>query len=476
MNNQFIYQKGKDYSRGCFKNKIFSNFSNDDEQINFERSDFRGSKFHNLNLEVNFDRADLMGCSFMNINISNTNFGAPQFKNCIFENVKFTNNTYNATLFIKCSFIDCIFENESIYANITDCTFSNTLFSKSNFERSTIDDSKFNKCNFNEVNFSSLAAEDLIFEATHFSKVTMSINYFFSYFIDSDTNLDDITFEYRGSNTYLTEEVKNNYFDELFAEERFSELFNMCILLNNEDNLPQILMMVLSKKDILNYQLLRCIECTNFYFSKGLLSFETTSTLLNLLKKNALDFNVNNLAIIEKIYILEHLLTVIPFDKIKVLDQKMQNFTIKFRCSIDDEKEAEQYIEQLLKSVSISSIPNIDSDYYLINKQRGSWILTYLVASSLIIYCIKSTQAIISNNQALKKNNIQIRFIESLVDDSVKRLEHNQSIDLKSTTPISLKTKPETLSKILNTSQITTIDSSINLIDKITNIDISKIS
>lgn len=96
----------------------------------------------------------------------------------------------------------------------------------------------------------------------------MSINYFFSYFIDSKTNLKDIVFEYRGSKTYLTEEVSDNYFNNLLEEQRYSELFNMCILLNNEANLYNILLTIISKKDTLGYQLLRCIECIIFYLKR----------------------------------------------------------------------------------------------------------------------------------------------------------------------------------------------------------------
>ena len=261
MQNKFIFKENGKYDRQNYKNTLFTDLPEIEGQINFYRSDFRGSKFLNLNISANFDRADFMGCSFQNINFIGTSFGAPQFKNCIFENEKKKKNNYNATVFIKCSFLNCKFEEESIYSNFTDCSFTKSKFENLNFEKSTIDNSKFLECNFLKVDFSTLAAEDLTFEATSFSNVSMSINYFFSYFIDSKTNLKDIVFEYRGSETYLTEEVSDNYFNNLLEEQRYSELFNMCILLNNEANLYNILLATISKKDIMGYQLLRCLEC-----------------------------------------------------------------------------------------------------------------------------------------------------------------------------------------------------------------------
>lgn len=322
MENKFSFKEGKKLYEQSYKNTLFIEFPEVEGRVNFSRSDFRGSKFYDLNITADFDRADFMGCSFQKVHFNETNFGAPQFKNCIFENVTFTHNTYNATVFIKCSFIDCHFEDESIYANIIDCSFTKSEFKNLSFERSTVDNSKFLECYFSNVDFSTLAAEDLTFEATSFSNVSMSINYFFSYFIDSKTNLKDIEFEYRGSKTYLTEEVSDNYFNNLLEEQRYSELFNMCILLNNEANLHNILLLTISKKDTMGYQLLRCIECIMFYLKKGILSFETASSLLNLLKISHQNVDVNNLSIIEKIYSLEQLLITLPFDKVKVLDNE----------------------------------------------------------------------------------------------------------------------------------------------------------
>ena len=476
MKNKFIFKENGKYNRQSYKNTLFTDLPEIDGQIDFCRSDFRGSKFYKLNISANFDRADFMGCSFQSVNFIDTSFGAPQFKNCIFENVIFRNNHYNATVFIKCSFLNCKFDEESIYSNFTECSFNKTEFKNLNFERSTVDNSKFLECNFSSVDFSTLAAEDLTFEATSFSSVSMSINYFFSYFIDSKTNLKDIVFEYRGSKTYLTEEVSDNYFNNLLEEQRYSELFNMCILLNNEANLYNILLTIISKKDTLGYQLLRCIECIIFYLKKGMLSFETASSLLNLLKISNQNIDINNLSINEKIYSLEQLLVTIPFDKIKLKDNNTQDFIMKFRCAIDSENEAEEYIENLLHSILLSTQTTMDFSYKLIKKEKGSWIFTFMISSAFLVYTLKQIQQMVVNTQIIYKNQLQIRFTESVVNDYIQRLEHNRSIGLNSSELVPLNHDLESLTQLIRNTDLTPIETNEDMLDKITNIDIYKLN
>lgn len=475
MQNKFIFKENGKYDRQSYKNTLFTDLPEIYGQIDFYRSDFRGSKFDKLNISANFDRADFMGCSFQSVNFVDTSFGAPQFKNCIFENVIFRKNHYNATVFIKCSFLNCKFEEESIYSNFTECSFNKTEFENLNFERSTVDNSKFLECNFLNVDFSTLAAEDLTFEATSFSNVSMSINYFFSYFIDSKTNLKDIEFEYRGSKTYLTEEVSDNYFNNLLEEQRYSELFNMCILLNNEANLYNILLTTISKKDTMGYQLLRCIDCIIFYLKKGMLSFETASSLLNLLKISNQKIDINNLSVNEKIYSLEQLLVTLPFDKIKLTDNN-QDFIMKFRCAIDSENEAEEYIENLLNSILLSTKTTLDFPYKLIKKEKGSWIFTFMISSVFVVYTLKQIQQLIVNSQIIYKNDLQLRFSESVADDYIQRLEHNRSVELNSSELVPLNHNLESLTQLIHNTDLTPIETNEDLIGKITNIDISKLN
>ena len=101
-----------------------------------------------------------------------------------------------------------------------------------------------------------------------------------------------------------------------------------------------------------------------------MLSFETTSSLLNLLKISNHNIDINNLSINEKIYSLEQLLVTLPFDKIKLLNNDNQDFIMKFRCSIDSENEAEEYIENLLHSILMSTQTTFDFPYKLIKKRE----------------------------------------------------------------------------------------------------------
>lgn len=471
MTKKFVYKNGENYARKSYKDFLFDNLPKTDKQINFQRTDFRGSKFVDLDITANFDRADFINCAFKNIKFINTNFGAPEFKNCIFEDIFFSKNTYSASAFIKCSFFNCTFENESIYGDFFNCTFKKTNFITSNFERSTIDTCKFKECKFTDTNFSSLAAEDLTFESTHFKNVAMSINYLFTYFIDQFTNLSEITFEYRGSKTYLTEEVSDNYFQELFKERRYYEMFNMSILFNNESNLPQILKLIISKREVLDHQLLRCVECIIFYFNKGILSFEMTCNLLNILKSTNQNFDLESINIHEKIYILEKLITTLSVDRVKLIDNHAKDFKIRFRCAIDQEEEAKEYISNLFHSILDPSMGLDSSKIELINAEKGSWILTYAVTASVVVYTIKKIQEIILNSHKLKESKLRIQFIESNIEDYTKRLQHNCNLELESKGIVGLEPSKHILNCFLSNYQPIMINNE-KLIDKITNIDL----
>ena len=145
-----------------------------------------------------------------------------------------------------------------------------------------------------------------------------------------------------------------------------------------------------------------------FLFKKGMLSFETASSLLNLLKISNQNIDINNLSINEKIYSLEQLLVTIPFDKIKLKDNNTQDFIMKFRCAIDSENEAEEYIENLLHSILLSTQTTMDFSYKLIKKEKGSWIFTFMTSSVFLVYTLKQIQQMIVNAQIIYKNQLQI--------------------------------------------------------------------
>lgn len=71
---------------------------------------------------------------------------------------------------------------------------------------------------------------------------------------------------------------------------------------------------------------------------------------------------------------------------------------------------------------------------------------------------------------------MQIRFTESVVNDYIQRLEHNHSIDLNSSELVPLNHDLESLTQLILNTNVTPIETKEDMIDKITNIDISKLN
>ena len=82
----------------------------------------------------------------------------------------------------------------------------------------------------------------------------------------------------------------------------------------------------------------------------------------------------------------------------------------------------------------------------------------------------------IVNAQIIYKNHLQIRFTESVVNDYIQRLEHNLSIDLNSSELVPLNHDLESLTHLILNTNLTPIETKEDMIDKITNIDISKLN
>ena len=207
-----------------------------------------------------------------------------------------------------------------------------------------------------------------------------------------------------------------------------------------------------------------------------MLSFETASSLLNLLKISNQNIDINNLSINEKIYSLEQLLVTLPFDNIKLKGNNTPDFIIKFRCAIDSENEAGEYIENLLHSILLSAQSTLDFSYKLIKKEKGSWIFTFMISSAFLVYTLKQIQQMVVNTQIICKNQLQIRFTESVVNDYIQRLEHNRSIDLNSSELVPLNHDLESLTQLIRNTDLTPIETNEDMLGKITNIDIYKLN
>lgn len=182
------------------------------------------------------------------------------------------------------------------------------------------------------------------------------------------------------------------------------------------------------------------------------------------------------MSINEKIYSLEQFLITLPFDKVKILGNEKQDFIMKFRCAIDSENEAEEYIENLLHSILSSTKTTLDFPYKLIKKEKGSWIFTFMTSSVFVVYTLKQIQQLIVNSQIIYKNYLQIRFSESVADEYIQRLEHNRTLELNSSELVPLNHSLESLTQLIHNTNLTPIETKEDLISKITNVDISKLN
>ena len=99
-----------------------------------------------------------------------------------------------------------------------------------------------------------------------------------------------------------------------------------------------------------------------------------------------------------------------------------------------------------------------------------------MTSSVFLVYTLKQIQQMIVNAQIIYKNQVQIRFTESVVNNYIQRLEHNRSIDLNSSELVPLNHDLESLTQLILNTNVTPIETKEDMIDKITNIDISKLN
>ena len=280
---------GEDLSYTLFKN-IQANVQ--DKPINFERSDFRGSKLINCLFENNkFDRADFIDCIIQDVTFHNVDWGMSLFKNVYCERVMFMQNSYNVVAVQECTFIDSTFDERNICWTLTDCTFKNCIFKNARFDHSSIDTNTFINCTFVKCNMAECHMENIKFQDCLLRHVELDPAYISSYMC-KDTDLSGIILKYRGEVCQFA-----NYFetelDYLKKHNRYFNFINLSILSRNTKTIVEDTRRVMqnalgSESNIRFFNIKNLLLLFEFYYNSDMIDFITYQKILMYLQE--LDF------------------------------------------------------------------------------------------------------------------------------------------------------------------------------------------
>lgn len=410
-----------DYSKNNLSYTLFQNIQAifNGNALNFNRADFRGSKFINCRFSNNdFDRSDLIDCYIEDVTFDNVNFGMALIKNNYFKRVMFFKNNYDDLSVQETTFVDCTFDEKHINWTLFNCTFKNCTFKSTAFNHSSIDSNKFIDCCFIKCNMAECHMENIKFQSCLLDHVELGVSYISSYLF-RDTNLSQIVFKYRG------DMVNINYFDdddlnELISQERYFNYLNMLLLLNKTDNFFKISKEIIEKTLKLEtqqrtYNLKNILLMFEFYHDSTLIDFVTYQKIVIYL--NALNFdNINFDESLEYKSILYRInekndISKVPIDMLNTIDCN-ENCIFRIHINSDDLVEVKSQLSSvfdIINEVAINRFIKKDDLYEIRRIEQGSIILT--IASSLILSML-FVKVIKSIN-----HSIQIMRIEKVATD-----------------------------------------------------------
>ncbi len=426
----FNYKKGIDYTANSLTYMIFENidFKSIEENVSFFRCDFRGSTFRNVNFYKNdFDRADFISCTFIECSFENVNFGRSQIKNCYFSNCNFERNIYNTNTLQISLLENCIVSQEKIMSNIYGCKYIDCSICDCDFNRSSVDKSIFNSCKIKDTNFATLHAECITFISCDLEKIKLGLSYLFGY-LYSNTSLSNAECLYRGK--IVTSDFFNEYASSLYTEKRFSEYFNSLIIRGKLKELPDFLSKILieisesSNEIYIGDQLSNLLSAIIFYIEHEVFNYNIVIHMLEVLytfeyKKLPLYIQMDYHARIDN---LMFLLQKIDFSDGFYTEANRHTSVITFCCDTDDYNAAINATEQVMDKICKHC--NLDRGYFLLNSQKGSWILTYVAISTIALLIPKLfkyyTDTFIEFNYKKKLSKKLTGLIEK--SDSIKKI------------------------------------------------------
>jgi len=382
--NNFLREK-EDLTYTLFEN---IDFRKEDNSTSFFRSDFRGAKFINVIFYANnLDRADFISCVFLNCEFINTNIASSEMKNCYFDEVKFINNKYNNTSIQECIFNKCEFENENILINMKNCSFIESKLSNCKFERSTTEKIDWEKCIISSVDYANMHAERYSFKSCTLTDVDIDICYIFGYLFH-DTNLYSINIIYMGDRVEFTKDnMLNRFASNLWIQQRYYEFINANIIFNNLNHVPQLVEKAfneISKNS--NYfrrlETMNVFDLLQFYSMCNRFDFNVLKDIFNFL--DDFDWNLFNvderILFITQVHKLKLYLTEVAYDN-RFIESANKNISfVTFYCNTDDYDLALSMIKECLNN--ICSVFGFTNSCEIINKQKGSWIITIAVITS----------------------------------------------------------------------------------------------
>ena len=424
-------------------------FSKDKEHTSFFRSDFRGSRFNNVNFyKNNFDRADFISATFYESTFNKVKIAACEMKNCYFESSYFKNNYYNNTSIQECVFKNCTFCDEQFLINMKNCSFIDCHIENCQFERSTTEMINYENCYIFETDFANMHAERYKFISCTLKNILVDACYIYGYLFHN-TNIENIKIIYMGDVVDFTEEnILYKFAKNLWKESRYYEFINAYIMFSHLENIVGLLKKALTELTA-NYwpqrklELFNILEMFQFYITNNVFPYSIVKSIIDYLDV----FNLSSLTFDEKVVFLSQ------FEKIKVYlsdfkydynfinSASKHNSFVTFYCNTNDYGYAIKTVKNALDKIYDSL--GIEKNYELVDAQKGSWILTFVIITSCALLLPKkysnlffeiNTKRKISKriSDKLDKKGISSSELEQLSKIAVTSgLITNQENDLK---------------------------------------------
>lgn len=420
MNKKFVIYKD-DYSKNNLSYTLFENIQANFNGIalNFNRTDFRGSKFINCSFSNNdFDRADLIDCYIEDVTFNNVNFGMSLIKNNYFKRVIFSKNNYNDLSVQETTFVDCTFDEAHINWTLFNCVFKNCTFKNTLFNHSSIDSNKFVDCYFIKCNMAECHMENIKFQSCILDHVELGVSYIASYLF-RDTNLSQIIFKYRGDLVHI-DNFGDDDINNLISQERYFNYLNMLLLQNKKENFFNNTKIAIEKTLKLDsqqrfYNLKNILLMFEFYYDSLVIDFVTYQKIVLLLNSISFDdFECDE--ILEYKSILYRINEKNNLSNISLMTLNTigrdENCICKIHINSNDLENIKSqlaYTLETINEIAANSLIDKDKIYEIKQIEQGSIILT--IASSLVLAMlfIKVTKNI--------NHSIQIMRIEKAAAD-----------------------------------------------------------
>lgn len=359
--------------------------------ISFMRSDFRGVKVNNVSFyKNNLDRSDFIDAVMEDVSFEKVNFGCCQIKNCYFKNAVFKNNYYRNASIHSTTFINCNFPDESFLINMQRCRFIDCSFNGCSFDMSTTDSDVFENCTFTNTNLATMHAENHTFVKCKFSKVLFDADYLLGY-LTANCRFEDCQALYRGEYVSLDdlEIIASDKY--LLEHRRYLELINWYHRKTEDAKIVKIIEE--SIPYYINHPYGRMLNLTGIF--------------------NALIFYTGHEEI--KFDVMYDALTVIggmSWDELSFSEQvELDALLLKYKETLFASNHSWNYVSKIDPSMNSTLTIRFDDDNYdkcisnaevfmmqfvgdnnweLIDSHSGSWILTFLIPTMVLVYALPS--------------------------------------------------------------------------------------